>query len=545
MNPVPPFTHRWRSQLTLSVVLLFLFSATGRSATQVAFTSSNLPIVIIDTGGKAIPDLKRISADMKVIYNGRGKRNNVTDAPNNYNGKIDIELRGSSSLSYPKKGYRIETVDSSGDNLNVMLLGMPKENDWILYGPYNDQSCIRNNLAYGLSRDMGRYAPRAVFCEVVLNGDYRGLYVMLEKIKQDKNRVNVTEMKPSDISGDAVTGGYVIKYDKIEGENIAGWWSNQGLYYQYHEPKEDDIVPEQKVYIRDFINDFESALLIHDPTDSTIGFPRYIDTYSYVDHFILSEFCKNIDAYRISSYMFKDRDSKGGKMHAGPIWDFDRTFGMTWYPEDAYRYDQWEIDHDEYRPDDSPKVPFYWERLGHNRFFSRLVKTRWQELRLTLLSEESLFTRIDLLVDSTAEARQRNFERWPETAAAHSYEVEIQLLKEWIQNRTQWIESHLDLLADVQQDAAGAIPEKLELAHNYPNPFNERTTITFYLPFPGQVALSVYNISGMGVTSVTLKNLSEGHHSWTWNASGLPSGVYFYQLQLGPLSAGGKMLLLR
>ncbi len=545
MLPVYKCTFRRGMPIALLVWSLLFLTSSCLSAPKVVFTSSNWPIVIIDTGGKAIPDLTRIPAAMKVIYNGRGKRNYVSDPANNYNGRIDIELRGSSSMAYPKKGYRLETVDAAGENRNVMLMGMPRENDWILYGPYNDQSCIRNNLAYGLSRDMGRYAPRAVFCELVINGDYRGLYVMLEKIKEDKNRVSVTEMKPSDISGDAVTGGYVIKIDKMEGENVDGWWSRRGIYYQYQEPKQDDIVPEQKVYLRDFIDAFESSLLISNPSDSAQGYPKYIDTPSFVDHFILSEFCKNIDAYRISTFMHKDRDSKGGKLKAGPIWDFDRTFGMTWYAEDTYRYDEWEIDHNRYKPEDTPKVPYFWERLGHDRAFSRLVKARWGELRLGLLREDSLFKRIDLLVDSTAEARGRNFQRWPETAEAHSYEIEIQLLKEWISNRIGWIESHLDLLASA--DAAGGtpLPGKLQLYPNYPNPFNAGTVIRFSLPAAGTVRLSVHNVTGASVATAAERYLPQGQHTWRWEAAGLPGGVYWYRVQAGSLCASGKMLLLR
>lgn len=216
---------------------------------EVEFTSSNLPVIIIDTHGQTIVDPVRIVADMGIIYNGSGERNYITDPFNDYNGRIAIELRGSASLWYPKKQYRFETQDSSGNDLNVSLLSLPRENDWIFYGPYDDQSLIRNVLAYKLSTDLGRYTSRTRFCELILNGDYQGLYVLIEKIKRDRNRVNISQMDSLDTMGDSLTGGYIIKIDKWKGENVDGWQSSKGTYYQYHYPKADQIVPEQKTYI--------------------------------------------------------------------------------------------------------------------------------------------------------------------------------------------------------------------------------------------------------------------------------------------------------
>lgn len=539
-----------RFTAALSLILIALFSPPIHPAPmapdQTLFTSSNWPIILIDTGGKAIPDITRIRADMKILYKGRGLRNYITDPATHYNGKIDIELRGSASMAYPKKGYRIETVDAQGENLNVVLLGMPNENDWILYGPYDDQSLIRNVLAYRLSADIGRYASRCHFCELVLNNDYRGLYVFMEKIKQDKNRVNVTEMKPEDISGDAVTGGYMIKFDKEEGENVGGWLSNHSIYYQYHEPKADEIVIEQKLYIKTFMNQFESSMLRSDPADAMSGYPFYIDVDSFVDHFILNEFCKNIDAYRISFFMFKDRDSKGGKLHAGPIWDFNLSLGKTWYKEDAYRVDEWEIDHNRYKPNDWPKVPFWWERLGHNRPFADRVKIRWRQLRQTVLKEDSLFRRIDLLVDSTAEARARNFNRWPESATEHSYEQEILMLKGWISGRIQWIEDNLDMLSCVGEAGdEGVTPQTLCLRQNFPNPFNARTTFSFEMPRAGLVTFTIFNLRGERIAEPLYRVFDAGSHRFTWDAGDLPGGVYLYSLRLGHLQQTKKMIVIK
>lgn len=518
--------------MILSEILLSPDSLALPSQQSVELTSSNLPIVIIDTSGRTIQDQVRIQASMRIIYNGCGNRNYVTDPANNFSGRIAIELRGSSSISYPQKAYRLETQDASGENQNVSLIGMPKENDWILYAPYDDQSLIRNVLAYRLSNDMGRYASRTRFCELILNNEYGGLYILMEKIKQDKNRVNITPMDSSAISGDELSGGYIIKVDKVEGENVGGWSSSCGVFYQYHEPQADEILPVQKNYIRSFMNQFENAMTRPDMSDSSVGYPKYIDVPSFVDHFILSEFCKNIDAYRISSYMFKERDSKGGKLNAGPIWDFNLSLGKTWFSEDAYRVDEWEVNHNNYKPYDSPKVPFWWEKLGHDHEFGKHVDTRWRQLRENVLREDSLYHRIDLLVDSLSEARARHFQRWPEVAWGHSYEKEIQMMKEWINNRIQWIEVNVVILAAIS-DPIGSenLPGGFKLEQNYPNPFNSATTIEFNLPRTDFVTLKVYDLLGQEVTTLVAEKLAAGTHKEIWDAKGLASGVYLYRLE--------------
>jgi hypothetical protein len=534
--------------------ILYLIGQPTFSTTQnpsVKFMSSNLPIIIINTSGQSIPDDVRIGADMKIIDNGKGKRNYIDDLPNNYDGKIAIELRGSATLEYPKKSYRFETQDYFGNNRNVELCGLPRENDWILYGPYDDQSLIRNVLAYRLSNDIGRYASRVRMCELVLDEDYRGVYILMEKIKRDNDRVDISEMAPTATTGDAVTGGYILKIDKWSGENVDGWRSARRVDYQYHYPKPDEIVAEQKTYIQNFINRFESAMNRSNIADPSFGYPAYIDVDSFVDHFLLNELGKNIDAYRISFYFSKDRDSKSGKLNAGPIWDFNLSFGKTWYPEDAFRVDEWEIDHNEYKPFDSPKVPFWWENLGHERHFAWRVKQRWDALRKDIFQTDSLFRRIDLLVDTLAEARARNFQRWPETASEHSYEEEIQMMKDWIVGRIAWIEENIGEIAAVSNHSAlKTIHLDFQLKHNYPNPFNQATMIEYYLPQTENVRLIIYDLMGRRVKTLIDDQQPQGHFQTVWNGTSernLPvaTGVYLCRLEVGSAIKVIKLVLVK
>jgi len=162
--------------ILISLLLLFICQAqiyAGNKLTD--FTSSNLPIIIINTNGLSIPyDNPRIVADMGVIYNEQGERNNISDPFNNYSGKISIEIRGSSSSRWSKKSYGIETQNEDGSNNSVSLLGLPEENDWILYASYYDRSFLRNVLTCKLANEMGWYASRTKYCELVLNGEYQG-----------------------------------------------------------------------------------------------------------------------------------------------------------------------------------------------------------------------------------------------------------------------------------------------------------------------------------------------------------------------------------
>jgi len=230
-----------------------------------AFTSSNLPIVIINTDS-TILDEPAIVGTMKIIDNGTGAINYTTDTPNNYNGNISIELRGNYSQSLPQKPYKITTLNADSTENNVSLLGMPVEHDWALVANYNDKVFMRNQLAYKLFSEMGHYATRNKHCEVVVNGSYQGIYLLNETIKRDNNRVNIAKLEPTENTGIDLTGGYIIKNDYWD--TTIGWQLNHnpidhpdfavGLAYQY--PRPDVITSEQKTYIQDFIDQFETAL---------------------------------------------------------------------------------------------------------------------------------------------------------------------------------------------------------------------------------------------------------------------------------------------
>ena len=419
----------------------------------------NLPIIYIDTFGQNIVDDPRIPAFMGIIDNDDGL-NYLSDQYNDYEGSITIELRGNSSQYNPKKPYRIETVDENGENNNVSLLGMPEENDWVLYAPYQDKTLIRNVLTYQLSNEMGRYASRTRYCELFINNEYKGVYVLMEKIKRDANRVDISKLENDEIVGDDLTGGYILKFDwPGTGENNGGFESeNDGNFYNYHYPKPSDIAPEQEEYIIDYIHNFESVMLSPNYTDTEIGYPSILNTESFVDFILLQEIAKNVDAYRLSSYIYKDKESIDNRLTAGPIWDINHGFGNCDYGE-TWLTEGWLL---EYNPEGGDQMSFWWELLWEDENFREQISQRYSQLRSTIFSDSHIFTVIDSITSYLGESIDRNFDRWqllgnyvwPNYYVFDSYEEEIDYLKFWTSSRLEWIDDQIlqTISGDINND---------------------------------------------------------------------------------------------
>ncbi len=427
---------------------------------QVEFTSSNLPIVIIDTDGVEIVDEPKITATMKIINNANGQRNNITDEPTEYDGYIGIELRGwTSQERFPKKQYAIETREENGDNLNVPLFGMPRENDWVLYAPYTDKSLMRNVLAYHIANETGRYASRTQFCEVIVNGDYLGVFVWMEKIKRDDDRINITRLDSDDLDGNRLTGGYIIRIDKDTTANLnLGWYSNfapyegsdKRVFYQYYYPRASDIQPLQANYIQSVVNDFETLMDSENYNTIFNGYYDAIGLNSFVDYFITNEVARNIDAYRLSAYMYKDRDDEDKRLKMGPVWDFNIAFGNADFNDGQFVHG-WQVD---YKGTSRYQNPFWWRVLFNDPVFENRLKNNWKKLRANKLHTDTLRNYIDGLASLLNEAQQRNFERWlilgediwPNYFIGDTYEEEVEYLKDWLTSRMNWMD--VNLLSD-------------------------------------------------------------------------------------------------
>lgn len=417
------------------------------------FETSNLPIVVIDTWGQGIPDDPRITCHMGIIHNENGV-NSINDPFNNYDGQISIELRGSTSQSFPKKPYAFETQLDDGSNNNVSIIDMPAENDWILYAPYSDKSLMRNVLTFELGRAADRYAPRTKMCELVVNGDYRGVYVLMESVKIDNNRVDIATLLPEDNEGDELTGGYLLKVDKFTGGGGEGWesnWPNQGQtgfpYIQFHRPRADDLTFQQKAYIEGYCHDFENALAGNNFDDPDIGYAAYIDVESFIDLSLINELTRNIDGYRLSTYFFKDKDSNDGKITMGPWWDYNLALGNADYCEGQWT-DGWEVE-----SECGESNPFWFERLKDDEHYANLLKCRWEKLRANEWSDIAITGKIDSIATLVDSASTRNFARWQTLGTyiwpnwyidSQTYQDEVDYLTNWVLERIAWIDQNLE-----------------------------------------------------------------------------------------------------
>ncbi|OZC02025.1 hypothetical protein BSZ36_02935 [Rubricoccus marinus] len=436
-------------------VLLLALAASGASAQP--FESSDLPLVIVDVG-REIPNEPKVEGRMRIVDNGPGERNRPDDAATGYDGPIGIELRGATSRTkYAKKQYAVETRDEAGANLNVPLLGFPEENDWILHAPYSDKTLMRNVLAYRLAREMGQYASRTRYVELILDGEYQGVYVLMEKIKRDDGRVDIATLNPDETSGDDLTGGYIVKIDKRSGGERGGWlspvrapgWGGSGRpLYQFHDPKPSEIAPEQAAYIENWISDFERALMAETIEDPARGYPAFIDLASFVDYFLLVELSKNVDGYRLSAYFHKDKDSNGGLLRAGPVWDVNIGFGNADYYSGADP-EGWQVLMTQ--AEDPFQIPAWWPRLVQTESFQSAARARWAELRAGPLATDSLVARVDGIADQLDEAQARNFQRWPVLGrriwpnefVGETYAEEVDFLRSWLRQRLAWMDGEL------------------------------------------------------------------------------------------------------
>jgi len=421
---------------------------------------SNLPIVVINTFGVSIPDEPKISGHMGIIYNGPGELNNLNGPFTNYDGNIGIEIRGQSSQQFPKKSYAFETRDATGENLDVSILGMPSENDWVLYAPYTDKSMLRNEVTFETGHRMGNYCSRQVYCELIVNNDYKGVYVVMEKIKKDDNRVDIATLKPDEVSGDDLTGGYIIKVDKLDPDftfGVDGWQSNpvppypnaMDIIFQFYYPEPDEIVEQQRTYIRNFITTAENTLTGNNFTNPDQGYQKYYDVPSFIDFMLLNEISKEVDKYKFSTYFYKEKESDGGKLFAGPAWDFDLGYGNVNYWPPGIDYTGWIY---QMEPPYNLDIIFWWKRMMEDPYFRNMAKTRWEWLRQNQLNNDQIHAMIDSVLIHIDAAKDRNYDRWPILGqyvwpnhdwSGNTYADEVEYFEDFLFNRLHWMDQNV------------------------------------------------------------------------------------------------------
>lgn len=415
----------------------------------------HLPVVIIDAKGQHIESVSDSSTNQRTIpYEADFSLYDVNSDDNVYIGedskpeikeKVQIDIRGQSSRMTPKKNFSLKFIDEVGGEKDVSILDMSTDHEWVLNGVSADSSLIRNHIAYQVSSEIMAFTPDTRFVEVYILDDqtnevneisYRGVYMLMEKVTRNSERVNIT--KADDRYTDT---SFILERNKVNDEEfvVDRLWNNvldqmitaagmikksSTLTYVY--PGKTRITDHQKQIIDDYINDFESSLYSPSFTDKKNGYRKYIDLKSFVDYAIINDFFNNVDGGESDTYFYRDI---GGRLYAGPVWDFDLTLGL---PKDS--------------PSSSSEgfimynTPWF-DQLFKDSFFVDTYVKRYQFLRKNVLSEKYLYEVIDDAVEELGDAAERNNTKWHVAVSqTGDYEDQIQQLKDFIAKRANWMD---------------------------------------------------------------------------------------------------------
>ncbi len=504
-----------------------------------AGVKTNLPLLIIDTRGQVITNEPKITAYLKVVDNGPGQLNGFMDDATDYEGNIGIELRGQSSQSFPKLGYGVELRTPAGADTSVSLLGLPAEADWVFSAPYSDKSMMRNAISYELGRKMGGWQPRFKYCEAYLNGNYIGVYMLIEKIKRGADRVDINKLKPEEISGDNLTGGYIVKVDKIQDITTDEYFYsypsvsyNNAINYAftYVYPKYDEIVTEQKSYIQNYILTLQNTLNGSSFKDPVTGFRKYMDLNSFVDFQIINELANNVDGYRYSTFFYKKKDSDGGKLFAGPLWDFDLCYGNVDYDNKCLATDNWL--YKRYGASGNWSM-HWWSRLMEDPDYNHAFAARWKALRAGPFSTDSIMVDLDAHVKYMGDAIKRNFARWPILGqyvwpnyfVGSTYDEEVEYLKVWMTNRLNWMDGNVSL-------SSGDLVSGYKSYHVlvFPNPVKDQLNITLTTKNIERIDFEIVDLLGKSVFASDFSPVSEGDQAIQFAIPDVAPGYYILKI---------------
>jgi CotH kinase protein/Lamin Tail Domain/Chitobiase/beta-hexosaminidase C-terminal domain len=432
-------------------------------ASDLASFQSALPVVVIYNYG-AGPVSTDVSAPPQFVHFALFEPTNgvtrLTGGPS-LSSRGEIKVRGSSTRGLPKQAWTASFLDELSNTVRQTPFGLPPGVDWAFYAPdLFEPVMIHNPLAYRLSNEIGRYAPRTKICEVIIAlnagtvsySDYNGIYVLEEKIQRSAERVDINALQTTNNTPPAVTGGYILRIDRLGvGESGLGVG---GMTVAYDYPKEAELRTPQRApqlaYIGQYMNNFYSTLYGSNYRNPLLGYRAYIDPEAWVDHHILNVVTFNVDALRLSAYFYKPRL---GPIYFGPVWDFDRTQGSTDgrdFNPNVWRAMTGDMGTDFFN------FP-WWDRLFSDPDFFQKWIDRYQELRAGVLSANHLDADIDDLAGQVATAQPREAVRWAGYTTPRSgvvsvdgysynfpgtYQGEVVFLKKWYADRLHFIDTN-------------------------------------------------------------------------------------------------------
>ena len=428
---------------------------------------THLPLVVIDTQELDIPGrmilnengaivgltktkgMDVIPAKLAIIDNGN-QNNHLSDTAQ-IQSHIRISVRGNSSRMFDKASYSIRLVDEAGENAPQAVMGMDAHHEWALHGPFLDQSLIRNYMWYNIAGEIMDYAPNVRFCEVVLNGEHQGLYVMTETITAGRNgaRLELSVNKK-----DNMFSGYLLRLDRGSENNIKNidsfttYTYRNPLVLNIEYPGAANLTPEMAEAIRQDFSDFEKALYSFDYDSDTYGYKAQIDMASFADYFIINEVTSNYDAGWLSTYVYKGTDNR----YRMCVWDFNSACDA--YEEQTLPRDVFQLQH-----------ALWFHMLIKSPDFTDLIIDRYRELRKTTLSDAALDRYITDTIDYLGPAIERNFKVWENTFSPgkgllipsernpRSYEEAVEDLRAYLDERLAWMDENIETLRQYSADS--------------------------------------------------------------------------------------------
>lgn len=409
------------------------------------YQTTNLPSVIIHTADAQDVVVKElyIKGIVSVVSE------NGTEI---YTDSLEIKGRGNASWDFPKKPYRLKL------NNKAKLLGMPaREKNWTLISNYGDKTLMRNLLAFDLSQRLEMpYTPAGKPVDVFLNGEYKGTYQLCDQVEVASARVPVEKIPAATNALPDLSGGYLLEMDAYAYNEISWFESGRNrIPVTIKYPKDDEIISAQRNYIVNHFNQMEASVYSSSYTSPTAGFRKYLDTETFLRHFLIGEMSGNTDTYW-SVYMYKFRNTIGDpskdKFYFGPVWDYDIA-----YENDSRTYP---INQNQSWIYNSTGSTANGVHDWVNRLFSDpLMMTDLKKIYAgyrdrNVVSADVLKSVVDRYADEINQSQQLNFTRWNilnqrvhmNFRALGSYRAEVEAMKTFISERVTWMDKKLNYI---------------------------------------------------------------------------------------------------
>lgn len=424
--------------------------------------ATHLPIIQIETHDQKIPGTP-IKKEDGVIISELSDENTETitvdfsmidhqDDLNQLNDSKTVETdaniryRGNSSRFFDKKSYSIHLVDSDGNENPEELAGMTSHNEWILNGPFLDRTYIRNYLCMNISGEIMDYAPNVRYCELFVDGEYQGLYLLMESISYGEGRI---ELNKTD--NDADITSFIVRWDRA---GKGDYELNNYTYYTYRSdvsaldvryPGKNTITEAKYNYINDQISQIEKTLYSMSLWEENDDYTDYIDLDSFAEYFIINEFFRNVDAGKFSTFYYKDVRGKVKTV----VWDFNNC---------CDNYMDYVSNEAGFTLHNTP----WFSQLMKDETFVSLIVEKYHQLRKSYLSTDYLIQYIDETDAWLSDAIKRNDEIWgyvynlenyddlnflmPVERNMTSHQEAIEQFKHYIDKRGEWLDQHIESL---------------------------------------------------------------------------------------------------